>query len=246
MKTKINNIIVALFCLVAAFTFSGCDDDEDDKVVQETGTVTDVDGNTYKTVKIGNRWWMAEDLRSKHYRNGFNIRKSQVDSVNWSEDSIGAYCEVFDNQQNIIGQFYNFNSLTNSNQLAPEGWHIPTDDEWRELEQYLGMNAAQSEQNGWRGSSEGDKLKMPAPEGWTKYGSVWGNNESGFSAAAKGCRMFNGGWGDPGLFAAGFWWSSTQTSNDKAFYRYLDYKQSNIFRGEANLSYGFAVRCVRD
>lgn len=246
MKAKLNSYILTILSFVIVLGISSCNDDEDDKAVLETGTLTDVDGNVYKTVKIGNKWWMAEDLKTNHYRNGYDIRRSQSDSLNWSEDSVGVYCEVYDNQQNIIGKFYNYNSLINANQLAPEGWHIPSDEEWREMEQFLGMNAAQSEQNGWRGSNEGDKLKIPAPDGWTKYGSVWGTNESGFSAEAKGCRMFNGGWGDPGLFAAGFWWSSTQASGDKAYYRYLDYKQSNIFRGEASLSYGFAVRCVKD
>jgi uncharacterized protein (TIGR02145 family) len=232
---------------VLILAFASCKDDDNDKEkLQETGTVTDIDNNTYRTVKIGNSWWMAEDLQVKHYRNGMSVTLSDDDSTGWVNDSIGLCCTAEDDIQNKIGIFYNWNAVHNTNGLAPAGWHIPSDDEWKELEQSLGMNAAEASASGWRGSDEGDQLKVAGPSGWTTYGSVWGTNKSGFSAEAKGCRMFYAGWAQPKIGAAGFWWTASEYSGDAAYYRYLDKKNSNIYRSSGEKTYGFAVRCVKD
>jgi uncharacterized protein (TIGR02145 family) len=237
---------VVIITVILSAILTGCKEDDENVIPKETGTVTDIDNNTYTTVKIGNQWWMAEDLRVTKYRNGQAIPKRQTDSLQWSSDSVGAYCEVINNNQQLVGLFYNWHTINNPLQIAPEGWHIPSDEEWKMMESFLGMSSAEINKEGWRGTNEGVKLKIAAPLGWSIYGTVWGTNESGFAAYALGCRMFNGGWGEPGLFATGFWWTSSEYSLMTASYRYLDKKQSSIFRDQASKQYGFAIRCVKD
>lgn len=213
--------------------------------IPETGTVTDIEGRIYKTVKIGNQWWMAEDLGVTKYRNGNyipEIGKAPQDSTLWKNDTAGAYCIN-------VGYFYNWYAISNdSNAIAPEGWHIPTDNEWKELEMHLGMSPAEVDKLKWRGTHEGEKLKVKAkaPGCWTEYGTVWDTNESGFTALSKGCRLFNGVFGEPGQGRAGFWWSASEGSDRDAYYRHLDYKNANVFRYYGPKNYGFAIRCVKD
>ncbi|MEP7265214.1 MAG: fibrobacter succinogenes major paralogous domain-containing protein [Bacteroidota bacterium] len=248
MKTSVKYLSIRLIYILAGMSLLvvSCKKDEKETIPAETGTVTDIDGNTYATIKIGNQWWMTEDLRVIHFANGTIIHKEQTDSLLWSTDSAGAYCEVMDNNQVKIGILYKWNVMQNNGGVAPEGWHVPDDAEWKELEQHLGLTITESDNTGWRGSNEGDKLKVPAPASWTPYGEVWGTNESGFSAKAIGCRMFNGGWGYPGLFATGFWWSSSEQTSTTAFYRHLDYKKSGVYRDATSKTYGFSIRCVKD
>jgi uncharacterized protein (TIGR02145 family) len=237
-------IILSLF--ICVLCWSGCKKKQDDTLVQETGTLTDFDGNTYTTVKIGNQWWMAENLKVKHYRNGatiagvFNINDTTI----WNRK--GAYT-IYDNNNNAPGFLYNGFSILDSNELAPAGWHVPGDNEWKILEQQLGMSQADADKVNWRGSHEGEKLKVEGMGYWYPYNNIWGTNESGFTAKAGGCRMFNGVWSTPyGIQFTGFWWTSTQGSQNELWYRYLDYKNANIFRYHGLKTYGFSVRCVKD
>lgn len=226
---------------------SGCDPKEDPEKALETGTVTDAEGNIYNTVKIGNQWWMSENLNVKKYRDGTSIQNI-TDSTGWVSNTTGAYC-IYENgntQSQAPGLLYNWYAVNNPAGLAPEGWHIPTDDEWKQLEQSLGMSGAESDHNGWRGTNEGEKLKVAAPSGWTTFEEVWGTNESGFTALAGGCRLPNATFGQPGLFSTGFWWTNSESNPDEACYRYLDYKNSNIFRSHDSKRYGFSVRCVKN
>lgn len=205
-------------------------------------SIVDVEGNTYKTVKIGDQWWMAENLKTRKYRNGVEIRKTQ-DAVQW-KNKVPAYCKYEDTETNT-GYLYNFYTVIDSNQLAPTGWHIPTDEDWKKLEKHLGMSYVQTDSISWRGNNEANKLKSIGYTAWTKYKDVWPTNESGFTAVAGSCRLPDGRFGYPGLFYTGFWWTSTMDS-DSAFYRHLDHKNENIFRYKASFNYGMSVRCVKD
>ncbi len=228
---------------VATFVFSCKKDKEAAPVIHEMGTVTDFEGNIYKTVKIGNQWWMAENLKTKKYCNGYQVRNGQ-DSVDWVQSS-GAYC-LYQNNPAAPGFLYNWFAVTDTSKLAPIGWHIPSDEEWKILERTLGMSSGDADNVGWRGVDEGGKLKIESLNGWSSYQNVWSTNESGFTALAGSCRLFNNTFGAPGLQATGFWWSSTECSSKNVWYRYLDYKNSNVFRSHSNKQYGFSVRCVKD
>jgi uncharacterized protein (TIGR02145 family) len=122
--------------------------------------VTDIDGNVYQTVTIGAQVWMAENLKVTHYRNGDPI-PNVTDTAAWEGLSTGAYCE-YDNDINNVatyGRLYNWYAVDDSRGLAPEGWHVPSDDEWKQLEMYLGMSQSEADDYGWRGTDEGGEVK---------------------------------------------------------------------------------------
>jgi len=240
MKLFIQIFLMTLSVVV----ISGCGDDAVEIPVIETGTVADVQGNIYKTVKIGNQWWMAENLNTTVYRTGEEILRID-DKLQWKTISTPAYC-IYNNLSGP-GLLYNFHVLASGKEIAPEGWHVATDDDWKELEEYIGMPVGELEHNNWRGTDEGDQLKEKNTNtsGWIRYEGVWGTDEKGFTATGGSCRVFNGEWGIPGLRHSGFWWSST-ANEGYGYFRSLDYKKSGIFRYAAHPNYGFSIRCVKN
>lgn len=245
IKEGIARPMTALVCCIAMLVITNsCDESESVKPMHEAGTVTDHEGNVYKTVKIGNQWWMAENLRSTSFRSGSSIPYVESQDTWFQTDEPG-----YVRYQHITSGslLYNFYVITSTEEIAPEGWHIPTDEEWKELEEYLGMPVSELDKTNWRGTNEGDALKEETDltNGWIPYEGVWGTNESGFTAIGGSCRVFNGEWGVPGLRHSGFWWTASE-KNEYGWYRYLDYKRSGIFRYSAHPNYGFSVRCVKD
>ena len=210
----------------------------------EPETVTDIDGNVYKTVTIGNQVWMAENLKVTHYRNGAAI-PNITDAGQWRSMSTGAYCN-YDNDINYVstyGSLYNWYAVDDSRGLAPDGWHIPTDDEWKELEMYLGMSQAEVDDNGWRGTDEGGKLKETGTTHWNSP-NTGATNSSGFSALPGGWCNSDGTFYGVGTDA--IFWSSTEGSSYGAWYRGLDYDRSGVGRDYYGKQGGCSVRCVRD
>lgn len=119
-------------------------------------TVTDIDGNTYKTIQIGNQRWMAENLKVTRYRNGTAI-PTVTSNTDWFNLTTGAYCN-YDNSTSdaaIYGRLYNWYAVNDSRNIAPTGWHVPSDEEWKTLEKYLGMSQSEADDTGWRGTNEG-------------------------------------------------------------------------------------------
>lgn len=247
MKIKKSNLVVVLFMLMSfsSVFFIACDKDPE-TTTPETGTLTDIDGNVYNTVKIGNTWWMAENLKTQKYRNGDiidSVSTNEPDTL-WRNKKTGAYCYL----DPKFGFLYNFYTITDGREIAPEGWHIPSDEEWKELEIYLGMTIEASDSINWRGSDQGNKLKINggSSNSWEKSSDIFeifGTNESGFTALGGACRIFDGNWGYPTHTA--FWWTSTINEND-AWYRGLDYNKTNVFRYSGPMNYGFSIRCVKD
>jgi uncharacterized protein (TIGR02145 family) len=251
MKTTIKLFFICSLVLLLAPSCKKKEKEKEEPPAPEYSTMTDVDGNVYKTVRIGGKWWMAENLRVKHYRNGWPITQVTFidqDSV-WANKTTGAYCKYFnsDNNAATFGLLYNYYTIVDTNRIAPAGWHIPTDDEWKLLEAYLGMPASEYEKVNWRGTDEGSKLKKASPEGWTTFSTIWSTNESGFAATGGCCRLFDGHWGDPGVYSTGFWWTSTpHNSDNEAWFRYLDYKDARVYRYHVPKTYGMSIRCVAD
>lgn len=197
------------------------------------GKVTDIDGNVYSTIKIGNQEWMAENLKVTHYRNG-DLILNVTNNSKWEDLKTGAYCNYDNSLKNtaIYGSLYNWYAVKDKRGLAPKGWHIPTDKEWTDLENYLGSNAS-------------GKLKARGSSYWASP-NEGATNASGFTALPGGYRYYDGYGAFDTIGVTGNWWSSTQYYSDSAWYRSLHYGNSEVSRSYLYKRSGFSVRCVRD
>ena len=138
---------------------------------------------------------------------------------------------------------YNWYAVNDPRGLAPEGWHIPTDAEWKELEMYLGMSQAETGYTGWRGKDDGCILKETGTLHWHAL-NEGATNESGFTALPGGYRDVDGYFYVLGY--SGYWWSSTEHHTYFAWYRSLYYTDSEVHRTNSYEGDGFSVRCLRD
>jgi uncharacterized protein (TIGR02145 family) len=219
--------------------FIGCSDENPVFPYFIFGEVTDIDGNTYKTIKIGDEWWMAENLKVTHYRNGDAI-PNITDNSAWENSTSGAYCDYNNDVDNVstYGRIYNWYAINDSRGIAPEGWHVPSDEEWKSLEIILGMSQEEADEIGSRGRYEGYKLKKEGMEWWR------GVNSSGFSALPAGLRNDLGEYEGKGWETA--FWTSAEFSDILAWYRSLFYEYGGIGRNYFNKKVGCSIRCVKD
>ena len=213
-------------------------------------TMTDIDGNVYRIVKIGDQWWMAENLKVTKYRNGDNI-PNVTNSSTWVGLTTGARCTYNNDNGNIAtyGLLYNWYAVDDSRNIAPAGWHVPTDAEYTTLENYLIANGYN-----WDGTTTGNKIgkSLASKTGWSSSfvaGDVGNNmstnNASGFSALPGGYRVCSSGtFGSIGTI--GYWWSATEYSSANAWNRYLYYNYSDFSGASRSKQYGFSVRLIRD
>ena len=203
------------------------------------GSVSDVEGNTYKTVTIGNQIWMAENLKTTKYNDGTTI-PLVTDSTVWKKLSTPGYCWYNNDataNKNIYGALYNWYTL-NTGKLCPTGWHVPSDAEWTILTTYLGGETV-----------AGGKLKETGTSHWLSP-NTGATNESGFAAVPGGYRYFGGTFYDLGGF--GYWWSTTESFSMEysfttiAYYLQMYYGYSGVSRSYFEKQRGFSVRCLRD
>jgi len=209
------------------------------------GTVTDIDGNTYQAIKIGDQWWMAENLKVTHYRNGEEIPNITDPTTWWSDLTTGAYCEYNNaiNNVAVYGRLYNWYAVADSQEIAPVGWRVPTDAEWKQLEMSLGMSQVQADAPGIRGTTEGAKMKEAGTTHW--FSPNTGSNESGFSGLPGGYRGSFGTFYHMGSYA--YFWSSTEVGSDYAWRRDLNNSSSGVGRySSVNKHCGFSLRCIKD
>ena len=205
-----------------------------------TFTVSDIDGNEYRTIYINDMEWMAENLRVTRYSNGSRIPGGL--SVNeWYSASAGAYTKHDDDMRSaeIYGNLYNWYAVSDQRGLCPQGWHVPSDDEWKQLEIYLGITIEEVDEYGKRGATEGGKLKHAGMQYWT-YPNAGATNETGFTALPG---AYYGGGYFIGLL--GSWWTSTERHEIASWNRMLDNYNASIFRLSNDKIEGFSVRCVR-
>jgi uncharacterized protein (TIGR02145 family) len=177
---------------------------------------------------------MRENLDVLTYRNG-DVIPQVTDPTAWANLTTGAWCFYNNDPLNgaIYGKIYNWYAVNDPRGLAPQGWHIPTDEEWTTLSTLLGGNTA-----------AGGKMKTTGITRWiTPNASA--TNESGFSGLPGGLRSdSNGSFSSLGGYTA--WWSSTEVGSTNSLTRYLDYRNGTINTGNGNKKYGFSVRCLRD
>ena len=214
------------------------------EVSGEVKTITDIDGNVYNTIVIGTQVWMAENLKVTHYRNGDAIPNVN-DAKEWENHATGAYCN-YDNKSNnsaTYGCLYNWYAINDSRNITPEGWHVPSDADWKILEMYLGMSQSDADDRSWRGTDEGGKLKEAGITHWSSP-NTGATNESGFSALPGGFRYVDSDYYD--MVNCAYFWSSTESYSADAWFRRLNYDYSGVLRSTDYRECGFSVRCVRD
>lgn len=210
----------------------------------------DVDGNSYKTIKIGNQIWMAENLKVTRYQNGDPIPTGHTNSE-WSdlEDTeTGAFSVSKDDPANAdtYGNLYNWFAVNDDRGICPNGWHAPTDEEWMELEMYLGMSFEEAHKLDMRGTNEGSKL-AGNEELWSN-GGLKNNREFGvsdFLVLPGGYHNYDGV-SYPYNCLDGSFWSSSAINRNYAWCRLLSYSDSEVYRNGFDVRSGFSVRCIRD
>jgi len=194
--------------------------------------VSDIDGNCYSTVQIGDQLWIAENLKATKYRDGSYISSGHTDEE-WIEIETGAYAVYGDDPSNaeIYGNLYNWAVVNDDRDVCPEGFHVPSDEEYTILTDYLGGE-----------SVAGGKMKETGLEHWNNP-NPGATNESGFTGLPAGFRNFNSGYytfmGDLGYF-----WSSSESNSNTVWYRELRYNSAAVSSSTSSKQSGFSIRCL--
>lgn len=193
-----------------------------------------VNPGDFETVTIGTQVWMRKNLDVTTYRNGDPIPEV-TDPTKWENLTTGAWCYYNNDPANgeIYGKLYNWYAVNDPRGLAPHGWHVATDAEWKILTNYLGGL-----------SVAGGKLKEAGTVHWD-FPNEGATNESGFSALPGGSRSY-----DYGIFISigngGNWWSATEYVAKFAWARHIFHDYASISGYTNGKEHGFSVRCVRD
>jgi uncharacterized protein (TIGR02145 family) len=223
-----------------------------------TESVTDADGNFYHTIKIGSQTWLVENLRTTHYRNGDNIQSIQ-DNSSWSSTKLGALC-AYKNMTNVdtiakYGMLYNWHAVNDNRKIAPTGWHVSTENDWKTLIKYLSSNGYNYDGTISNDSTTSNKLAKSIAGNSTWFsasgmGAIGNNlatnNKSGFSATPSIYRKYTGDFYTTEPSCAIFWTSSIDNVSGNPFYWSISYAKSFIYNSTNPVNYGFAVRCVKD
>jgi uncharacterized protein (TIGR02145 family) len=201
-------------------------------------SVSDIDGNIYKTVQIGSQTWMAENLRTTKFNDGSNMSSG---AYYWYNNDPVSFKDTY-------GALYNWFTV-NTGKLCPTGWHVPNDEEWKQLEMALGMSRASADTSyvdfdvygmGFRGTDQGTQMK--ATSGWSPWEGRGGNgtNTSGFSALPAGDTGGDGKYGGAGVCTS-FW-----CFGEPPIARCLSTDESKVSRAVYYKDIGFSIRCLKD
>mgnify|MGYP000864046446 CR=1 FL=1 len=214
--------------------------------------MSDIDGNNYPVVHLGSQSWMAENLVVTHYRNGDPI--DYVLDAGWEQSDTGTYNYYQEGNghswQYKLGNLYNWYAVSDERNICPDGWHIPSDYEFKQLEMHLGMSEDESNDEDWRGTNEGSKI--------AGFGTLWENGPleqndvfgtSGFNAPGGGYMAPDGGVTQPRWFA--YYWTTTEYDSINAWSRSLHYQERRVNRHQflqnnESKRYGYSCRCVKD
>ncbi len=203
---------------------------------QLENTVEDMEGNTYRTVKIGNQVWLAENLRSTKFQDGSKIRTAYVPN---------------DDERNLLkyGRLYDWHDVADERNICPVGWRVASDDDWKELEKTIGMSEDELDNKGWRGSDEiAITLKEVQPDTIFKALDQSQVNKYNFFARPAGIK-WKRWYFTQGLYSE-FWTSSNASAKD-AYNRTLAYSwwsfhKGEVYRTSLSKTYMFSVRCIKN
>jgi len=207
--------------------FSSCKKDE------SGGTVTDIDGNVYKTAVIGKQVWMTENLRVTKFNDGSDIKLVES-NAEWQNTTMPAF-SWYDNDSVLFGKQYGalYNGYVAQNDdICPTGWHLPDVNDYMKLIETLGDTL-----------TAGGKLKSIGVSLW-RAPNEKADNGSHFTALPAGMRYFEGTFSAATYFTA--YWTSTEINADSATYVSLSYLNSKVIFGDNTKNTGFSIRCVKN
>lgn len=226
--------------------------------VRSGNGVMDIDGNKYPTIILSNgQEWMSQNLRVKRFFNGQSIPDIQ-DGTEWSKLTSGARYSSHPNTpapinfyyDTLYGQLYNYHAVSSPSGLCPNGWHVPTDAEWKLLEKAMGMPDTELDKTGWRGdqiANVSSKL-MANPDQYDLL-PIWfqsgGTNESGFTAISNGWRSATGRFMSEDEYFKSYWWTIKETGTKEAWARGLDAGEWGVDRNLFDKKTGFSIRCLK-
>ncbi len=198
------------------------------------GTVADIDGNIYKTIKIGNQIWMAENLRTTRYRNGDSV-PNIIDNDAWANLLSGAYCN-YNNTLSLdtiatYGRLYNYYAGADERGIAPKGWRVPYTSDWDILIEFLGGD-----------SIAGGKLKEASDQHWVSPNRA--DNSCGFTAIPSGFRYKNEYFQDEELYNS--YWALPGFNELSSPFLYLFGWNTNFYRGVNYKVNGYSIRCIKN
>jgi len=239
IMTKRLSIVLLFGFLVACSSTTGNNDPiNTDPLYVEGAGVTDIDGNSYRTIVLGNQEWMAENLKTTRYRNG-DLIQNITDDEAWADAATGAW-SAYDNEEENIGRYgklYNWFAVNDSRRICPEGWRVPTNQQYVEYISRLGSNA-----------NVVHSLRKTGSDAWEGT-NAQATNTSGFTAIPGGRRL-GGEFSDLGR--EGAWWTSSSSGpgNDPAqawriLYEPLS-RQYILINANATKPSGLSVRCIKE
>lgn len=207
-------------------------------------TVSDHEGNTYKTITIGNQTWMAENLKTTTFRNGDIIKENVKDNIYGKQ-------WVYENKMNNLntyGRLYNWYAVMDSRNIAPIGWRLPTKEDWSILIQYLIQNGF-NYNNSLIDNKVSKSVASRTIWSFSKTRGAVGNSLD--SNNASGLSLVPGGYRDgtssfKNLFFNGYWWSSSEYNDENAWYMFLGESSVSFISHGGSKNCGFAVRCIRE
>jgi uncharacterized protein (TIGR02145 family) len=226
--TKPRILIIAVIGVLMIF-MNSCEKEENTPIAM---TLTDIDGNVYKTITIGTQVWMAENLKTTKYNDGTPIPDVTNDTA-WGNLITPGYCWYFNDggiYKNLYGALYNWYAV-NTGKLAPTGWHVPSDAEWDTLIIYLGGD-----------SVAGGKMKETTSLWMTP--NTGATNSSSFSALPGGKRNIDGLFFF--YFVGGNWWADTENDIYSAINLTLVSTSAIAIYGSDFKTNGFSIRCVKN
>ena len=195
-----------------------------------SGAYKDQDGNSFNSVQIGDQLWMVENLNVISFLNGDPIQQamSEEEWEDAGDEYMPAWCYYAydDGNGKKYARLYNWYAVTDPRGLAPEGWHVPSDDDWQRLSEYLGRDA-------------GAKIKLA--EGWKSNDNA--SNETDLNILPGGYCNESGVFRALGEVAC--FWSSTESGEKFAYYRFLRHDSDDLFKLDYGKGDGFSCRCIK-
>jgi uncharacterized protein (TIGR02145 family) len=218
-------------------------------IAQQTSgaRLIDIDGNVYHSITIGKQVWMQENLRVTRYSNGDTIETSLPDTLDLSGISAPKYQwpPMRDEQQvQVYGRLYTWYVVADERKVCPSGWHVPTDEEFCTLENYIEPGAdLNCDKSGHRGVNTGNMLKEAGLAHWTPP-STGADNRSRFNGLPAGIRYLSGDFTFLGSY--GYFWAITDYDSTRAWSRRLYHDQKDVSRAYYFKKDGFSIRCLKD